>query len=88
MSSQIERGEYLAKAADCVACHTAPGGKPFAGGSRFPLPFGAIYGTNITADKETGIGNWSDDQFVAAGEKASARTAISIRRCLIPPTPA
>jgi mono/diheme cytochrome c family protein len=66
MSSQNERGEYLAKAADCVACHTAPGGKPFAGGFRFPLPFGAIYGTNITADKETGIGNWSDDQFVAA----------------------
>lgn len=66
MTSQIQRGEYLAKAADCVACHTAPGGKPFAGGFRFSLPFGAIYGTNITADKETGIGNWSDDQFVAA----------------------
>lgn len=66
MTSQIQRGEYLAKAADCVACHTAPGGKPFAGGFRFSLPFGAIYGTNITADKQTGIGNWSDDQFVAA----------------------
>lgn len=66
MTSKIERGEYLAKAADCVACHTAPGGKPFAGGFRFSLPFGAIYGTNITADKVTGIGNWTDDQFVAA----------------------
>lgn len=66
MTDPIKRGEYLARAADCVACHTAPGGKPFAGGFRFKLPFGSIYGTNITADKDTGIGNWTDDQFVAA----------------------
>lgn len=68
-TSTIQRGEYLAKAADCVACHTAPGGRPFAGGFKFSLPFGAIYGTNITADKDTGIGNWTDDQFVNAVRK-------------------
>ncbi|MBB5703894.1 mono/diheme cytochrome c family protein [Ochrobactrum daejeonense] len=61
-----KRGEYLARAADCQACHTAPGGAPFAGGFAFVMPFGTIYSTNITADKETGIGNYSDAQFLAA----------------------
>jgi mono/diheme cytochrome c family protein len=62
----IERGSYLTDAADCAACHTVPGGKPFAGGYPFKLPFGTIYSTNITADRETGIGSWSDDDFVRA----------------------
>ena len=52
----VARGEYLARAADCGACHKAPGGKPFAGGLPFKLPFGTIYSTNITSDPETGIG--------------------------------
>src|SRR5580693_8949048 len=62
----LARGEYLTRAADCAACHDAPNGKPFAGGLPFKLPFGTIYSTNITADRETGIGNWSDDDFVRA----------------------
>ena len=62
----IDRGEYLARAADCVACHTTPGGKPYAGGLAFKLPFGTLYSPNITADKETGIGDWTDAQFVRA----------------------
>ncbi|MDQ0009222.1 mono/diheme cytochrome c family protein [Luteibacter jiangsuensis] len=63
----VARGEYLARAADCVACHTVPEtGKPFAGGVAFKLPFGTIYSSNITADEETGIGRWSDDEFVRA----------------------
>jgi len=63
----LVRGEYLAKAADCIACHTVPGkGEPFAGGLPFVLPFGTIYSSNITADPATGIGNWSDEQFVRA----------------------
>ncbi|MGA7440215.1 MAG: cytochrome c [Luteibacter sp.] len=63
----VARGAYLARAADCVACHTvAEGGKPFAGGLAFKLPFGTIYSSNITADPETGIGNWTDDEFVRA----------------------
>src|SRR6476620_2838231 len=54
----VARGEYLARAADCVACHTAPGGKPFAGGLAFTLPMiGTLYSTNITPDAETGIGS-------------------------------
>jgi mono/diheme cytochrome c family protein len=62
----IERGEYLTSAADCAACHNSPNGKPFAGGLPFTLPFGTIYSTNITADRETGIGARSDDDFVRA----------------------
>ena len=62
----LARGEYLARAADCVACHTAPGGATYAGGVAFKLPFGTIYSPNITPDKDTGIGDWSDDDFVRA----------------------
>jgi mono/diheme cytochrome c family protein len=63
----VARGEYLTKAADCVACHTARGGgKPFAGGLEFTLPFGKLFAPNITPDPETGIGKWTDEQFVRA----------------------
>lgn len=66
LPAQVAHGEYLARAADCEACHTAPEGQPFAGGVAFKLPFGTIYSSNITADKDTGIGNWSDEDFVRA----------------------
>jgi len=69
----VARGEYLVKAADCAACHTVPGGKPFAGGLAFQLPFGTIYSTNITPDKATGIGGWSDDDFVRALHEGIAK---------------
>ena len=62
----VERGAYLARAADCAVCHTSKGGKEYAGGLAFRLPFGTLYSTNITADKETGIGNYSDAEFIAA----------------------
>jgi len=65
----VKRGEYLIHAADCQACHTAPGGAPFAGGFAFNMPFGTIYSTNITPDTETGIGNYTDAQFLAALHK-------------------
>src|SRR6202040_2885108 len=58
--SLIERGEYLTRAADCAACHTARGGERFAGGRAFVLPFGTIYSTNITPDADTGIGAYTD----------------------------
>ena len=69
----VAQGEYLARAADCAACHTQPGGKPFAGGVAFKLPFGTLYSTNITADRETGIGQWSDDDFVRALHQGVAK---------------
>jgi mono/diheme cytochrome c family protein len=72
-ASLIERGHYLARAADCEACHTAEGGIPFAGGRAFVLPFGTLYSTNITPDKETGIGNYSDANFLDAIHKGIGR---------------
>jgi mono/diheme cytochrome c family protein len=65
----VRRGEYLAKAADCMVCHTAPGDAEYAGGLAFSLPFGTLYSTNITADKDTGIGNYSDREFLDAVQR-------------------
>jgi mono/diheme cytochrome c family protein len=65
-ADRVKRGAYLVHAADCEACHTAPGRTPFAGGFAFNMPFGTIYSTNITPDKQTGIGNYTDAQFLAA----------------------
>jgi mono/diheme cytochrome c family protein len=62
----IERGEYLTRAADCAVCHTAKDGTPFAGGRAFVLPFGTLYSTNITPDTETGIGKYTDANFLDA----------------------
>lgn len=68
-ASLVRRGEYLARAADCEACHTAKGGVRYAGGLGFVLPFGTIYSANITPDKDTGIGSWSDTAFLNAIHK-------------------
>ncbi|MFZ0219406.1 MAG: c-type cytochrome [Candidatus Aquirickettsiella sp.] len=64
----IKRGEYLSKAGDCIACHTDTKhhGQPFAGGLGIYTPFGSIYSPNITPDKTTGIGTWSDKDFIRA----------------------
>jgi mono/diheme cytochrome c family protein len=69
----VERGEYLTHAADCVVCHTAKGGVPFAGGRAFVLPFGTIYSTNITPDADTGIGGYTDANFLDAVHKGIGR---------------
>jgi mono/diheme cytochrome c family protein len=72
-ASLVERGEYLARAADCMVCHTAAGGKEYAGGLGFKLPFGTLYSTNITPDKETGIGNYTDQEFLNALHRGTRR---------------
>jgi mono/diheme cytochrome c family protein len=59
----VARGAYLARVGDCVSCHTAPGGQPYAGGYKLDTPFGFLLAPNITPDKVTGIGNWSSDDF-------------------------
>ncbi|WP_439654783.1 c-type cytochrome [Trinickia terrae] len=59
----IARGEYLARAGDCIACHTIPGAKLFGGGRPMATPFGTLFSPNISSDKETGIGAWSADEF-------------------------
>ncbi|OWY28147.1 cytochrome c [Herbaspirillum robiniae] len=60
---ELQRGAYLARAGDCIACHTAKGGAPFAGGLPINSPIGTIYSTNITSDKIHGIGDWSYEDF-------------------------
>lgn len=63
----IERGRYLAIVGDCGACHTTPGsGEPYAGGRPIETPFGKILAANITPDRDTGIGAWTDDEFVGS----------------------
>jgi cytochrome c553 len=59
-------GAYLAAVGDCIACHTALGGAPFAGGRAIETPFGVVYTTNITPDAATGIGSWSREDFARA----------------------
>jgi mono/diheme cytochrome c family protein len=68
-----DKGEYLARAGDCVACHTVPGGKAFAGGLKMGTPLGAIYSTNITPDPDTGIGQYSFEDFERAVRRGVAK---------------
>ena len=72
-ASLVERGQYLTRAADCIACHTTEGGQPFAGGRAFVLPFGTLYSSNITPDKKTGIGDYTDADWLRAVHKGIAR---------------
>lgn len=71
-ASLVERGQYVARLGDCVACHTSPKGAPMAGGLELKTPFGTIYSTNITPDPATGIGNYSFAQFDRAMRKGLA----------------
>jgi mono/diheme cytochrome c family protein len=68
-SDPVSRGRYLANAADCQTCHTSEGGVPFAGGRVFKTQFGTLYSSNITPDRETGIGSWSAGDFLRAVHK-------------------
>ena len=65
-AAQLRRGQYLVAAGDCLSCHLREGGEPFAGGLGLNTPFGAIYTSNITPDRQTGIGAWTGDQFYRA----------------------
>ncbi len=62
-ATQVERGAYLARAGNCMACHTARGGEPYAGGRPIETPFGTVYSSNLTPDRANGIGNWTSVDF-------------------------
>lgn len=68
----LNKGAYVARIADCVACHTAPNGRPLAGGLSMSTPFGAVHSTNITPDDATGIGRYTFEQFDRAMRKGVA----------------
>ncbi len=63
---KVEKGKYLATAGNCISCHTRKGGEEFAGGLEFHLPMGSIFSTNITPDPETGLGKWTEEDFIKA----------------------
>jgi mono/diheme cytochrome c family protein len=69
----IARGKALVDAADCASCHTADPSKPLAGGKRIDTPFGGIFSPNLTPDRETGLGAWTDDEFYRALHEGVAR---------------
>ena len=69
----IARGLYLTRAGDCIGCHTARGGAPYAGGRGVETPFGTVYASNLTPDAETGLGRWSADDFWRALHNGRAR---------------
>ncbi|MFT4066795.1 c-type cytochrome [Paraburkholderia sp.] len=69
----VQRGQYLARLSDCVACHSTPSSKPFAGGLEMATPMGSIFTTNITPDRETGIGLYSLADFDRALRHGVAR---------------
>jgi mono/diheme cytochrome c family protein len=69
----IMRGKALVDAADCASCHTADPSKPLAGGKRIDTPFGGIFSPNLTPDRDTGLGAWTDDEFYRALHDGVAR---------------
>ena len=82
-ASQIARGAYLARAGNCMACHTARGGEPYAGGRSVETPFGAVYTSNLTPDEHSGLGNWSAAHFWRALHNGRSRDG----RLLVPAFP-
>jgi mono/diheme cytochrome c family protein len=75
---QLENGRYLAQLGDCVACHTRPGGTPYAGGRAVVTPYGAIWSTNLTPDAATGLGDWSNADFWEAMHHGRSKTLGSL----------
>ncbi len=75
----LARGAYLARAGNCMACHTSRGGEPYAGGRGIDTPFGTVYSTNLTPDDQTGLGRWSAPAFWRAmhhGRSADGRLLV------------
>lgn len=69
----VERGRYLARAGNCIACHTRSGEVPFSGGKAIPTPFGTVYSSNLTSDVQTGLGAWTADDFWQALHHGKSR---------------
>ena len=72
----VARGKALTEAGGCASCHTADAAKPFAGGKKIDTPFGGIYSPNLTPDRDTGLGAWSDDEFYRALHEGIGRALL------------
>jgi len=73
LPARIERGAYLARAGNCMSCHTTRGGTPYAGGRGIDTPFGTVFSSNLTPDRSTGIGQWSPTHFWRAMHNGRSR---------------
>lgn len=73
MQKPVAQGAYLARLGNCQTCHTAPGGTPYTGGRAIETPFGTVFSSNLTADKTTGLGNWTADDFWQALHHGKSR---------------
>jgi mono/diheme cytochrome c family protein len=73
LAEQVTRGEYLARVGDCMACHTVPGGAPYAGGRGIETPFGVVFAPNLTPDPATGLGRWTAAEFRRAMHNGRSR---------------
>ncbi|RDS86339.1 c-type cytochrome [Dyella psychrodurans] len=73
-ASTIAEGQYLARAGDCIACHSDPGGKPFGGARAMATPFGTLYSSNISSDRQTGLGDWTANDFYAVMHDGHTRS--------------
>ena len=82
-AAQIERGQYLARVGNCIACHSAKGAPPLAGGRRIDTPFGGVFSSNLTPDPATGLGQWSADDFWQALHHGRSKNG----RLLVPAFP-
>lgn len=74
--AQVEHGAYLARLGNCVTCHSTRGGVPFAGGRPFSSPYGVLYSSNLTPDAQTGLGDWSVEEFRHAMRHGVSRTGL------------
>ncbi|SAK54616.1 cytochrome c, class I [Caballeronia calidae] len=72
-TQSVTQGEYLVRAGGCMSCHTVDPARPFAGGRPIPTPFGNVFAPNITSDRETGIGAWTDAQFIRSMREGIGR---------------
>ncbi|MCB2039590.1 MAG: cytochrome c [Rhodoferax sp.] len=79
----VEQGAYLARAGNCMLCHTPAGGAPYAGGRAIETPFGTVYSSNLTPDRDTGIGNWTAVDFWRAMHEGRSKDG----RLLVPAFP-
>jgi mono/diheme cytochrome c family protein len=82
-AATLARGAYLARAGDCIACHTERGGAPYAGGRPIATPFGTVYASNLTPDADTGLGRWTEADFWRAMHHGRSRDG----RLLVPAFP-
>ena len=87
-ANTLQRGQYLVRAGNCIACHTTRGGQPLAGGRAIETPFGDVFSSNLTPDTDTGLGHWHAQDFWNALHHGRSRGGACWPRHFLTNTPA